>query len=226
MKKLQHYSLNVPNELLKDFYNNSLCLNASEYLPEDNYYELLMGLLNCIVEIPCNKILSILKENFKPALITKANIPQFSSFEDCYTGVSRGILESGLEWVDFNKVGYLLRVAPRKEGADKKYGENHSKIASMLGLVIIERGKGVGLTDFGRYHLSLNDIQRKNLMGKLSLRIPLIMNYFCQNEDESVVTDCRSLLSESTYKRRLSNIRKLIGIVRNQLNEELYGTTY
>lgn len=226
MRKIDLTLLCSPTELLVEFYNNNLYLESSSYLPEENFNELLIGLFNCLIDTSCNDILSLLKENYVPEQITKSDIPQFSNFDNCYLGVTTSISESDLNHVDFNKIGYLLRIGPRKEGADKKYGENHSKMASLLGLVSINRVRGIRLTDFGKHHLTLDKTHLNNLKAKLCLRIPLIKNYFCENENESILSQCRNILSESTYKRRISNIRTIISIIKNQLNEELYGTEY
>lgn len=187
MRKIDLLLLDSPKDLISAFYNNELYLESTSYMPEDNFHMLITGLFNCLIEMPCIRVLNLLKENFEPEIITKANIPQFSNFDNCYSGVTTGILESGLDYVNYSKISYLLRVSPRKEDADKKYGENHAKIAAMFGFVDMEHGKGIRLTDFGRVHLSLNNVERDNLKSKLCLRIPLIKNYFCEDESELIV---------------------------------------
>lgn len=226
MRKLSPELLASREEIIRAFYEDALILTSVEYAPDEDYVSLLGKLTEVLLTTRLTEIIEIVRRNFIRMPITKANIPQFSNFDDCYTGVSQGILESGWEWAIYKKIGFLLRRSPRKDGADQKYGENHSKIAMMMGLVKIEKPKGVCLTDFGKYTLSLSPDQRENLKAKLCFRIPLIHNYFCSDKDENTITQCRAILSDTTYKRRLSNIKKLISIVNDRLNEELYGTTY
>lgn len=226
MKKLSMELLSCKEDALKSFYADCLIMDSCEYTVNEDFPGLLHALVDILLSTRLTDIIEIVKCSYSPLLITKANIPQFSNFDDCYFGVPNGILESGWEWAIFKKIGFLLRRSPRKEGADQKYGENHSKIAKMMGITKIEKTKGVALTDFGKYILSLDSLHRENLKSKLCFRIPLIQNYFCADMSENVITDCKTILSESTYKRRLSNIKKLISIVNTRINEELYGTTH
>lgn len=226
MRKLSEALVLVKEESIRAFYAGNLILSSVDYGQDENYHVLLQALVNHILSTSLSKIIEIVKSAYIPFEINKANIPQFSNIDDCYYGVPKGISESGWEWAVFKKIGFLLRRSPRKDGADQKYGENHSKIAMMMGLTRIERNKGVALTDFGKFILTLEPGQQENLKAKLCFRIPLIQNYFCSGKNENVITDCKNILSESTYKRRLSNIRKLISIVNDRINEELYGTEH
>lgn len=226
MKKLSAELLSCKEDAIKDFFADNLIMESYEYGDDEDFPVLLHSFVDLLLSTRLTDIIEIVKYSHSPLSITKANIPQFSNFDDCYFGVPNGILESGWEWAIFKKIGFLLRRSPRKDGADQKYGENHSKIAKMMGITKIEKIRGVALTDFGKYILSLDPLHRENLKAKLCFRIPLIQNYFCNDMSENVITDCKKILSESTYKRRLSNIKKLISIVNTRINEELYGTTH
>lgn len=223
--KISPELMDCHHHILYLFYHDKLNLDSKTYLKSENFDGLLNSLIDIIINISCGEILKILKDNYTPSIVTQNNIPQFSNFHDAYIGVPKGIFESGWEWSPFYKIGFLLRTQPRKKGADSKYGENHSKLAFMMGLVDIDRKKGVSLSDFGRKHLKLDDGSKENLKAKLCLRIPIIKNYFCEENDD-VIARCKDILSKSTFDRRLSNIKKLITIVSDRLNEELYGTKY
>lgn len=184
-------------------------------------------LLSILSKFSCVEIIEILKQNFHPYVLEAKDIPQFSNFETCYYRVPHDLEASGLESVSFDKMGFFLRDnGPRKEGADKKYGENQAKTSAMLGLCTVSRKDGIRLSDFGHAFNKLTAEEKESLKGKLCLYIPMMQNFFLQGENPETLHKDISILSESTIKRRLPNVKYIVRVIFNTLNHELYGSQH
>ena len=199
--------------ILSDFYTNKVSLNSSDYASLDEYNQCMLVLIETLSLWRIADIIKVLTGSYMHREIKSGEIPQFSNFAECvYTTPLR------LESLDHGDVSYLemgklLGSNPRKEGADLKYGENHAKTAALFGFTSVINGK-INLTSFGRLFLKLNKYQQEALIPALSLKIPIIYNFFCTGESEETLLKDISILSETTQKRRLSNIRTLISAVK------------
>lgn len=183
-------------------------------------------IIDILKNVSCNDILKIIKNDFVPYDIGATDIPQFSDFDDCFQGVTESIVTSGLKDITFEKMGYLLRTVQRNSIADKKYGENHSKSAEILGLTNISKKgatKCINITPVGEVFYSLPQTEQNDLKPKLILYSKMMQNYFVQDESEETLQQMMSVLSESTQKRRRPNVMAFINSVKDKLDEELYG---
>lgn len=122
-------------------------------------------------------------------------------------------------------MGYMLRTKPRKEGADTKYGENQSKTAAQMGLCSIVCSR-IYSSNLGVAFGNLDKERQINLIPKLVLFIPYILNLYASNAKYFDVLNSVSFLSESTQKRRLTNVWTLINIVNKELPYELQIIRY
>lgn len=211
--------------LIRMFYQhefNLMCLESYLKLCAPSPYEAAQIIFKVLEIYSVSEIIQILNENFVPFTIEAKDIPQFSSFDDCYIRVPSDLLSSGNESVNFDKMGFFLRKESRKVGADKKYGENHAKTAALMGLCEIKRKVGITTTPLGVAFDSLPMEEKVDLKPKLCLYIPLIQNYFVQGCDDRIIKDSMSILSLSTQKRRASNVKCLINIVKDSIDNELY----
>ena len=216
-------------ELIRLYYVHSLslsCLDNNLKLCGVDSLAASKIVLSVLERFTCHQIIDILKNNFKPYEIKAKDIPQFSSFDDCYYKVVEYLVDSGMSDISYDKMGYFLREVPRKLDADKKYGENHAKIACMLGFCSITRKStfGINITPFGQSFYELEKEKKDKLMPKLCLFIPMIQNYFVQGMNQSKLDEELSILSPSTIIRRRSNVNTIISIISDQLDNELYGT--
>lgn len=212
--------------LLKLFYSHQIdfsCLDASLKLCSLNNEEAIKLIFELLEKFSINEILELVKEDFTPFNIEAKDIPQFSNFDDCYYNVISALIDSGVDKATYEKMGYFLRNNPRKLGADKKYGENHAKTAAMMGLCNAGKNIGISPTPMGVIFNSLSKETKENIKPKLCLYIPFIQNYFAQDMDFEKLYQSISILSESTQKRRMSNINHLICIITNSIDHELYG---
>lgn len=140
--------------------------------------------------------------------ITARNIPQFSNINDVETVVKivSDCMDSSM--IDYQYVGYLIN-KNSNVGAQRKYGENHLKLAIMLGLVT---EKPYFITPLGKGFLNLSQEDQIILRTKLSLRIPIIQHILLDSREATVdgMSYLNDTLSGSTAIRRRSNVKQLI----------------
>lgn len=168
-------------------------------------------ILYALHKISINDILSELALNHEDWDFKAGEIPQYSSLKDCFRGVDC-LVNSGLQNVPYVQMGFFLRTQPRKRGADTKYGENHAKIAAMMGLCCLD--KAIQPNAFSYAYESLDVNVKTAIQPKLCLGIKLIRGFFLNGESLQFITDSIACLSESTRKRRLPNILYLIKTVK------------
>lgn len=203
MKEIKHY-----DQYYLQMYADSVALlnqvDASKYLDfvfSVNYkqwYEGCMGLESYEVNI------------------LPANIPQFSSFEDGVYNVVTIIRQMGDFGPGYEKVGRYLLEKGKKPLAYFKYGENHSKVAQQLGLLKTKKeGKQtqVFLSEVGKIYESLDEVKRREYVNKHILKIPIIHKLVSKRNGIDIYEELKIYLSESTAKRRTSNVRKIMKIV-------------
>lgn len=216
-----NYTLN------SDFWNNLLGNSEYEKVLLKAYYthaddsiindkEKCSLLLQVLSKYPCLDILKIIEEEDQLFEIDKKDIPQFSDFKDAYYQVPFVLANCGIKDVDYNKMGYMLRVEKRKEVADKKYGENHIKTSAQMGLCSF-RNCMANSNTLGSMFIKLSEEERDNLLPKLCLYIPIIHNYFKLGATDEIRDNMLSILSLTTQKRRRSNVNTIIETVKKAL---------
>jgi len=211
---------NDASAIIRMFYGHQLPLSnitknyPTTVLTDHQIYDIILRVLS---NTSTEKIISILVPNFVPFEIEKADICQFSDFDDCYYKVINLVVRSGIEGIDWIKMGFLLRTSPRNQGADMKYGENHGKTAVQLGLCQMDTHHHFWPTGLGLSFDKLSKEEKDLLKPKLCLFIPIIQNYFVSGMDEDLLSTYFGLLKESTQKRRKPNVSKLINIVKESL---------
>lgn len=177
-------------------------------------------LISVLKKYKCSEILGIIADGFTPHEVDKKDISQFSDFKDAYYEVPRILLSCGMESVDYSKMGYLLRDKKRKEGADKKYGENHMKTCAQLGLCHFEKCMA-SKNALGSLFVHLNESEMKEILPKLCLYIPYIQNYFMVGATDEVRDEMLGILSPTTQVRRRSNVNTIIKMIKDAIDYEL-----
>ena len=210
-----HVIGNATNEevLLKAFYTH-----ADASLLEDETKSSI--LLDVLKKYECSDMLNIIADGFVRFVIEKKDISQFSDFKDAYYKVPHMLQNCGIKDVDYSKMGYLLRDEKRKEIADKKYGENHIKMASQLGLCRFEKCRA-NANALGNLFIKLDESTRRNILPKLCLYIPYIQNYFMDGATDEAREKILSILSKTTQVRRRSNVNTIIQTVKEAIDYEL-----
>lgn len=174
---------------------------------------------NLLTELSCWEIVSLLRETIEPREIKKSEVPQFSTFSDCYLRVPRLIVNSGINTITIDQMGFMLRngKTDNSECADLKYGENHSKTAAMMGLCSVKKNivSPTALT------LILHNKSEKEisvLVPKLCLLMPFVQQYFIQGATQKVKDNLLGVLAESTQKRRRGNCTTIINTIEKVLS--------
>lgn len=171
-------------------------------------------IIKCLSETSADQVLDILRHNQENLIPVKTgNIPQFSNINDIFR-VIQVLIDSPEPTITRETIGYYLCPAGSKSGAMTKYGENHLKIATQLGL--IDNADNMQVTDLGLSLYLVNDMsKRMHLLGMLSLRVPIIQYALLQAIEErfNIFNYLLTYLSYSTALRRRSNIRVLLRLV-------------
>jgi hypothetical protein len=146
--------------------------------------------------------------------VLPSNIPQFSDFADAYIETPK-ILESSNEKMTYDQLGvYLDNGKNKKEGAQRKYGENHSKVAALLDLAVIATSNNIykiNTSVFGVAYNKRNEHEKKAITARLLFRIPIIQKMLidalvCKVDIENEL----SCLSKQTRMRRKPNIATML----------------
>lgn len=217
----------IKEALIINYYSHKLHVEdiCNLQYPSDGMTRLCEDIFACLLNVECEEIIQVIQKIGLVFDISSGDVPQFSSFDDCVFKVPYLVKDCGIENLTYTQLGFMLRTKPRKEFADMKYGENHSKTAAQMGLCSIKNAK-IYSSYLGVAFCSLEKEMQKSLLPKLILFIPYIFNQYATNAKYEDIIASVSLLSESTQKRRLSNIWSLIGQVNKVLPYELQIIRY
>lgn len=210
-------------DAIKVYYDKDLDIVWAEQFSEKNYEQAAYQLFDAIMNKTINEIYECLLSSRYEEPITPENIPQYSSLID----VGRcAFLLKMLDGISpYNDLGVYLHPDKRKdEGAHKKYGENHGKTAALLDLgYVVKSAEIAGFrgTYFDKPFDALRSEKKKAMQAKLSLRIPIIRRMLV-DADKGIVFmgDYMDSLSDSTKKRRKSNISKLLDAIADTAQQE------
>ncbi|MCX5677539.1 MAG: hypothetical protein NTY76_00300 [Candidatus Omnitrophica bacterium] len=156
-------------------------------------------------------------------------IPQFSNFDDGTVKVVEILYNENDRGLTFNELGWFLQRRLKKDGAHKKYGENHAKLANLLGFVKINnsRPRNVFLSAVGKeLHLARNEQKKliiKNQLLNMALIKDILSNY---NDVFDLSLYLKQTLSTKTAVRRMPNIKKLIRILAIDYKVPIFNDIY
>lgn len=124
----------------------------------------------------------------------------------------------------FDQLGvYLDYDSSKKVTANKKYGENHAKLATLLDLADIVSGASLRVcaTPFSERFRTLSPDEKKSMAARLAFRIPIIQQVLIEAANGPVsASEYLKPFSESTKKRRLPNLRALFVLIEQHTCEE------
>lgn len=174
--------------------------------------EELISVCRFLLSIPISNFVYCIDKNIE---CTAEMIIQYSNLEHAIIDVSR-VLKFKEKPLTFAQLGKII-VQAKEEGACKKYGENHSKLAAELSLVKLEK-KGateVSNTSLGNFSVDLSDNDRKELVRRLAVRNEFIQKliYLAKRGFVSYREVAGLTLSESTAIRRKSNVRQVVTLI-------------
>lgn len=217
--ELQRNWKKAMNDIIRKFFKRDFENKISENLMEYNYQfpqQEILDYIHIINQQPISEILLAVIERNKNFEITSADLLQFSSFEDCTVNICALFLNENNPGLTAEETGRLLLANQSKKKllAYRKYGENHAKAAVSLGLAYVITNVYF-ISSLGMVYNQLSEETQRNLTTRLVLRTPEISLLY-QKYSESRNVNARefmSALSDSTYRRRRSNLRTLIGVL-------------
>jgi len=147
--------------------------------------------------------------------LSSTSVVQYSSIYDATNKLCTKFAQSGDNGLTFIEIGKMLLDdnIPRKDGAYRKYGENHVKLAIEFGLTQVCYDYFY-LTCIGIIYPSLEEQSQKELLRRTILRNNFVQRLLkLSSEGRCSIAEQLSFLSESTIKRRMSNIKSLFQLI-------------
>lgn len=178
--------------------------------------------VNYLMEMTFDEWFIYLRDNYGNVELTSITIPQFSNFEDGTVRLISLIRKLGDFGPEYEQIGRYLLEKGKKAHAYFKYGENHAKFSEQLGLLRTKkngRKYNVYLSEIGKVYDAMTDEQKEEFVLKQVLIIPIIHRLVYSKQQMCILDELRVFLSESTAKRRHSNVKKIMDKVR-----AVYGT--
>ena len=174
-----------------------------------------------------SEILKILDNSKLSRDLDVSNIPQFSSIYMATHDILQILYELGGSHT-YTDIGGLVDSGEIKtDVAKNKYGENHSKLITLMDLTFIgkvNRKKQVFITPMGQYFNAINEEERDNLKKKLFLRIPIIQRVLKDAKEMEVDIEsilCTFMDGKTTRERRTSSILNMLKELSEEGDEEI-----
>ena len=199
-------------ELIELFYNRTYEKFVNKQILDDKNYivprQQLINYVNELVNLPFTDFINYIKQNNKKRIIDAADITQFSSFSACEIEICDALIwanNPGCQFVDIGRL-FPKYVNSRNDVAYKKYGENHVKTATQLGLTF-EYYNYWYLSCIGYIYPDLEVDVRKHLLARTLTRNLLYQQMLLDilKQDINPVSYMRKL-SEKTILRRQRNV--------------------
>ena len=172
------------------------------------------GYVEQVIAEPLPRFLAYMDKLSERVKIESGDIFQFSDLDDGTTVFCEKMSRTDNPGMKFIDIGRLLLDdgKDRKDGALVKYGENHAKTAEMLGLSF-ELCKTYYLSGIGYIYVELSKEQQDRFLTRLVLRNKLITRLYQATKNGNVnMREFMYMLSDSTYVRRKSNVKKIINL--------------
>ncbi len=170
-----------------------------------------------LLETPLSDIFDAVINNSSEEEVLPSNIPQFSEMSDAYLNTPNILGRSGID-MTYDELGtYLDEGKEKNEVARRKYGENHSKLAALLDLVVITAPNNVfqaSISVFGKAFNKRNEDEKKKLVARLLFRIPIMQKMLREALSSEVCIEDELIgLSMQTRKRRKPNITSIVKFI-------------
>lgn len=214
------------DELIQTFFTRSFEEDYNEQLMFRNYafpQEEIIDYVKKIIDIPVIDFVHAINDSYTASYFSTKDIPQFSSFIDATSGICKILIEKGDNGYKYLDIGIMFRNngEERDKRADLKYGENHSKTAADLGLLQIRMNQVCYLSCFGRIFNYLSDDEKKEYLARFVLRNKFV-NWVIFRAGFRIVSleEEMGILSPSTIKRRLPNVKQYFNLLRGNVETE------
>ena len=178
-------------------------------------------ILRAISNMPVDQLLSIVDSVPSRNRFLPKDIPQFGKV-DTLVDVPIVFFQTGLSKLNYAQLGVSLSNNPDISiPAATKYGENHGKAVSMLGLLDLE-DNAFHLSKLGKSFNGLNKNEQHEVTVKLFMRVPLIQELLKRAKNSKVNGyDLMNELTDSTKKRRGSNVKGVLNAFQAYGNSDM-----
>lgn len=175
-----------------------------------------------VIAEPLPRFLAYMDELSDRAKIESGDVFQFSDLNDGTIFFCEKMKRTNNPGMKFGDIGRLLLDdgKERKDGALVKYGENHVKTAEMLGLSFA-LCKTYYLSGIGYIYAELPKEKQERFLTRLVLRNKLVTRLYQATKNGNVnMREFLYMLSDSTYVRRSSNIKKIINVLKQSEEQD------
>ena len=213
-------------ELIELFYNRTYERFVNKQILDDKNYivprQQLTNYVHELVNIPFINFIEYIRNNPSEQEIEASDITQFSSFSSCEIEMCNALIwanNPGCQYVDIGRF-FPESVASSTEGAYRKYGENHIKAASQLGLVF-EYYDYWYLSCLGYIYPDLNTRVRRQILARTILRNLLYQRMLLDVMNHNIRPESyMEMLSDITIKRRINNVCTFLNLCIEECKEE------
>lgn len=215
----------IEKKFLQLYFTNEIDINCLKYSNAECEIEassVANYVKDILIKYTIEEIVDIIRSSENNEEVTKFNIPQISDIDIAIYDVIKILMDSKLERIDFKDMGFYLsdesKSKTKTELALQKYGENHSKVATLMDLTcIIKSGikSYIYPSELGKIFYELEDVEKENLIPKLLLRIPIVKNQVIDIDGIDTITRDLEVLSNTTKKRRRSDVKNMLKLIHN-----------
>jgi hypothetical protein len=199
-------------------YKNKLCIAKAPLQIANWFCEVLLS-------TDIYSIIKLIAKTKDRDIVDASNIPQYSNLEDATNGVVEILVKSGEEGITFDQMGYYLNGKQRNDVANRKYGENHAKLATLLDIANINSSNTSALISssvLGKAYYKLSTENRELILARLALRIPAIQNILIDAINGYISVDKHlSHLSIQTQKRRKPNVVAILEYIKKYSGQDM-----
>ncbi len=206
----------------KNFENsvNSQMLNYDFVFPIQQVKEY----VEKINSTPVIDYLSYIEQNSMVCSLSSRDVFQFSNIEDSTRNLCKLVRaenDPGLKHIAVGKI--LLNDGKlRNDAAYTKYGENHAKFAEDLG-IMHSLESVFFLSCLGQILNDLDEVSFKKLLTRLILRLRVVQKLYLDSLKGKVnLRECLSVLSETTFIRRSSNVKTILKLLAESSEYDFY----
>ena len=192
-------------------------IDASAEIPNAMAHRILDEIINLSIE----ECLAIIDMNQYGDIAEVRYIPQFGKIETVFR-VPYYFSVTGQPIADFPQIGFYLKQDVNASlGANTKFGENHGKVASLIGITSCVECKIVP-SAFTYAFCSYDETKQREIAAKLFLRIPIIQ-IILKNATKGKFNgySCMCTKSESTLRRRGFSIKAILNFLSSLDNDDL-----
>lgn len=177
--------------------------------------------LDALSLLQIDDFLQIIDSNHYGKIADIKSIPQFGRIETI-CNVPSYFMDSGSDCVDYPQLGfYLKQDASATLAANTKFGENHGKAASILGIANCVN-KRIVPSALTYAFASLAPCEKDETIKRLLFRIPIVQIILHTAKDGKVNGfSSMSQLMESTQRRRSQCLRLIFRVLKEYNHSEL-----